>query len=44
LVDAAKLIHSGLPKRLAVHAGVVEPLSDDPDTLSALKDLTDLMI
>ncbi len=44
LVDAAKLIHSGLPKRLAVHAAVVEPLTDDIETVHALKDLCDLMI
>lgn len=44
LVDAAKLIHSGLPKRLAVHVAIVEPLTDDIETLSALKDLCDLMI
>jgi len=44
LVDAAKLIHTGLPKRLAVEVAVVEPLTDDPETLEALKDLTNLMI
>lgn len=44
LVDAAKLIHSGLPKRLSVHVAVVEPLTDDPDVIMALKDLSDLMI
>lgn len=44
LVDAAKLIHSGLPRRLAVHAAVVEPLTDDIETVNALKDLCDLMI
>ncbi len=44
LVDAAKLIHSGLPKRLAVHVAVVEPLTDDLEVTSALKDLCDLMI
>lgn len=44
LVDAAKLIHNGLPKRLSVHVAVVEPLTDEPDTLAALKDLCDLMI
>lgn len=44
LVDAAKLIHSGLPKRLSVHVAVVEPLTDDPEVISALKDLSDLMI
>ena len=44
LVDAAKLIHNGLPKRLAVHVAVVQPLTDEPETLLALKDLCDLMI
>jgi nitric oxide reductase NorQ protein len=44
LVDAAKLIHSGLPKRLSVHVAIVEPLTDDLQTLEALKDLSDLMI
>lgn len=44
LVDAAKLIMSGLPKRLAVHVAVVEPLTDDIDVVSALNDLCDLMI
>jgi nitric oxide reductase NorQ protein len=44
LVDAAKLIHSGLPKRLSVHVAVVEPLSDDLEVVEALKDLSDLMI
>lgn len=44
LVDAAKLIHNGLPKRLAVHVAVVEPLTDEMDTVQALKDLSDLMI
>jgi nitric oxide reductase NorQ protein len=44
LVDAAKIIHSGLPKRLAVHVAIVEPLTDDLQTLEALKDLCNLMI
>ena len=44
LVDAGKLIHSGLPNRLSVHVAVVEPLTDDPDVITALKDLIDLMI
>ena len=44
LVDAGKLINSGLAKRLSVHTAVVEPLTDDEDTLEALYDLTDLMI
>jgi len=44
LIDAAKLIHSGLPKRLAVGVAIVEPLNDEPEIVAALKDLTDLMI
>ncbi len=44
LVDAAKLIQSGLPKRLSVHVAVIEPLSDEPEIIEALKDLTDLLI
>jgi nitric oxide reductase NorQ protein len=44
LIDAAKLIESGLPKRLSVNVAIVEPLTDDPQTLEALKDLCDLMI
>ncbi|MFC0263178.1 CbbQ/NirQ/NorQ/GpvN family protein [Fontibacter flavus] len=44
LVDAAKLIHSGLPKRLSCHVAIVEPLSDDEQTIESLKDLVDLMI
>ncbi len=44
LVDAAKLIGSGLSKRLAVHVAVVEPLTDDVEVITALNDLCDLMI
>ena len=44
LVDAAKLIHSGLPKRLSVHVAVVGPLTDGLQCVEALKDLCDLMI
>ena len=44
LVDAAKLINSGLPKRLSVQVAVVEPLTDDLEVVEALKDLCDLMI
>lgn len=44
LVDAAKLIYTGLPKRLACHVAIVEPLSDDLQTLESMRDLVDLMI
>jgi nitric oxide reductase NorQ protein len=44
LVNAAKLIKSGLAKRLSTHIAIVEPLTDDLQTTQALKDLCDLMI
>jgi len=44
LVDAAKLIKSGLPKRLSVEVAIVEPLTDDLEIIEALKDLCNLMI
>ncbi|MBS1782497.1 MAG: CbbQ/NirQ/NorQ/GpvN family protein [Bacteroidetes bacterium] len=44
LVDAAKLIRSGLPKRLSVRVSVVEPLTDENETIAALSDLCNLMI
>lgn len=44
LVDAAKLIHSGLPNRLAIRVAVIEPLTDDLQLTEALADLSNLMI
>jgi nitric oxide reductase NorQ protein len=44
LVDAAKLIQNGLPKRLSVEVAIVEPLTDDLEVIEALKDLCNLMI
>jgi len=44
LVDAAKLIQSGLPKRLSCHVAIVEPLSDDDQARESMKDLVNLMI
>ena len=44
LIDAAKFIHSGLPKRLSVKVSVVEPLTDDTEVVEALTDLCNLMI
>ncbi|MBE2290566.1 MAG: CbbQ/NirQ/NorQ/GpvN family protein [Chitinophagaceae bacterium] len=44
LVDAARLIAGGLPKRLAVKVAVVEPLTDDLEPVAALTDLCNLMI
>jgi len=44
LVDAAILIKSGLPQRLSCNVAIAEPLTDDEDTLEALKDLISLSI
>jgi len=44
LVDAAKLIHTNLPKRLAVKVAIVEPLTDDLEIAEALTDLCNLLI
>lgn len=44
LVDAGKLIKSGLPPRLAAKVAIIEPLSDEKQILEALYDLTDLML
>lgn len=44
LVDAAKLIVSGLSRRLAVRVAIVEPLSDEPEIVEALCDTCNLLI
>lgn len=44
LVDAAKLIHTNLPKRLAVKVAIIEPLTDDLEIAEALTDLCNLLI
>ena len=43
LVDAAILIRSGLGARTACDAGIIQPLTDDPDAKAALRDLAALM-
>ena len=42
LVAAGKLIVAGLPPRAACDAAIVQPLTDDPETVSALRDLASL--
>jgi nitric oxide reductase NorQ protein len=42
LVDAARLIHSGMPSRSACNAAIVEPLSDDAEVLEALGEVVAL--
>lgn len=42
LVDAAKLIQTGLPARLSCEVGIVEPLTDDREIVVSLIDLVAL--
>lgn len=42
LVDAGKLIHSGLPPRLACKVAISEPLTDEPDIQKALDDIINM--
>ncbi len=44
LVDAAKMINSGIGKRLAAEVAIIQPLTDDEEILSTLVALTELMI
>ena len=43
LVDAARLITSGLPPRMACNAAIVEPLTDDREVAAGLRDLVALV-
>lgn len=43
LVYAGKLIAAGVPPRQACDLGVAEPLSDDPDVIRSVRDLTALV-
>ncbi|HNN53872.1 MAG TPA: CbbQ/NirQ/NorQ/GpvN family protein [Pseudomonadota bacterium] len=44
LVSAARLIVSGLPPRQACDVAIVQPLTDDADTMTALRDLAALIL
>jgi nitric oxide reductase NorQ protein len=44
LVSAGKLIHAGVPPRLACVAAIAEPLTDDPDARSAIRQVIELSI
>ncbi len=44
LIDAGKLIGSGLPPRLACETAIVEPLTDDEEVAAALKDVVALIL
>ncbi len=43
LVDAAKLMQTGLNARIACSVAIAEPLSDDREVVEALNDIIDLM-
>lgn len=43
LVDAGQLIADQLPSRLACEVAIIEPLTDEPDTRAALRDLVAMM-
>ncbi len=43
LVHTARLIDGGLPPRLACRVGLIEPLTDDDEVVSALQDLVNLV-
>ena len=42
LVSTARLIHAGLGPRLACDVGVIQPLSDDAEVVTALRELAAL--
>lgn len=44
LVDAAKLIRTGLPPRYAATVAIAEPLTDDPDALAAITQVIELTL
>lgn len=43
LVDAAKLISDGLPPRLSCLVSIIEPLTDDRETVSAMEEFVSLI-
>ncbi|MBT5928053.1 MAG: CbbQ/NirQ/NorQ/GpvN family protein, partial [Verrucomicrobia bacterium] len=44
LVAAGKLVHSGVPRRLACFTAIAEPVSDDHEALAAMKQVIELGI
>ena len=44
LVDAAQLMVHGLPNRFAAYVAIAEPLTDDADTLAAIRQVIDLVL
>jgi nitric oxide reductase NorQ protein len=44
LVHAGRLMHTGMPPRLACYVGVIESLTDDPEVIAALQDTANLIL
>lgn len=44
LVAAGKLVHAGVPPRLACFTAIAEPVSDDPEALGAMRQVIELGI
>jgi nitric oxide reductase NorQ protein len=44
LVQAGRLMHTGMPPRTACYVGVIEPLSDDLEVIAALRDTANLIL
>lgn len=44
IIASSKLIKSGIPKRTAVECGIIQALTDDPDTTEALKEIAALYL
>lgn len=44
LVSCAFLINSGLPARVAARTSIILPLTDDPDTITSLQDIFNLIL
>jgi nitric oxide reductase NorQ protein len=44
LIHAGQLMRAGMPPRAACHVGVIEPLTDDSETITALQDTAALIL
>jgi nitric oxide reductase NorQ protein len=44
LIHTGQLICAGMPPRAACHVGVIEPLTDDSETITALQDTAALIL
>lgn len=44
LINTAKLIKSGIDKKLAYTIGIIQPLTDDKETFASLKDILNIIV